>query len=136
MQKKPNDCFPETFEFFEQGLVQPSNKTLKELSYPNTIVVFRLLGEGICIVGFEADFYDSSMAIEMANILASKFASNLSQATGDLITISPPEVVQKTHRRFKNIIASIKEAKTYQFIESGKDRSLWVAYLRYTKGHA
>jgi hypothetical protein len=141
--------FPMRFEFFDLGPVVMSPKPcgLADLSKCPFLVVFRLFGDqnGACAIGFAklpASGDEESMAIEIANILASKFVTNLSDGTGGMIEISPPEVARQGEGRHRYLTANFlcepptalsgrggsgEEHAVKRYDHSG--RKIWLAYL-------
>ncbi len=124
--KKMNDCYPSGFDFFNIGNLKPlpNAKTGNDFGAPELIVMFRVIGltPGNCLIGFSADQgriqkEAESMLIEMANILASKFAMIASEFSKDFIEISPPEVLKRTSSTYNSLIELVDNIKTYEYLE-------------------
>lgn len=134
--------FPRRFEFFNYGSVEVSNRSCdpKDIDLAPFIVIFQLTGDerGLCAVAFEeipATADGESMAIEIANILVSKFATQLAEATSGIIDISPPELLQHTERRRRLLATTLQHAKYYEYVHGQTRLGLRLAYLAVQGGN-
>lgn len=136
-QSRIREAFPEKFDFFHLGRIERTSP-YPALSQPVApfVVVFKVSGDeiGHCIVAFERQPGDAdreSMFVELANIMASKFATQLSDFTNGYVKISPPEVVRPGERRHKGLMTVVGQAVSdrYEFRTAEGRLGLKMTYL-------
>lgn len=93
---------PEGFRFFDVGILKTTNGKSFKKAAPVIIVSFQLTGDesGTCLICFDRAPHDPSMAVEIANILVSKFVSNINDGENSFVELSPPlymETGEKSH---------------------------------------
>lgn len=115
------DAFPERFNFFGFGQVERTAPypALQQPASP-FVVIFKITGDevGHCIVAFDktpSTEERESMAVEIANILSSKFVTQLSDFSNALVQLSPPEVIRTGERRHRSLVAVLKSAVTFRY---------------------
>jgi hypothetical protein len=127
---------PNQFDFFGMGIVRATSRRCPpvEMGSWSTFISFKITGEeqGMCLVAFEDKLLEEdkeSMATEIANILSAKFTTALSEQTGELSMISPPEVLKDGKSSYRYISALLLntseaelKARHYEYISN--DRSL------------
>ena len=138
-----HDAFPRRFQFFHFGSVEQGRAGLdfaRAEEEALLFVAFRMSGddEGLCAVAFANEpaltEEDQSMAVEMANILVSKFATQLSDQNGELIRISPPELLNKENRKDLNLIRVLwnhfrQEENTREYLYADGQKKLRMKLL-------
>lgn len=143
-QVKIRDAFPEMFDFFHLGRIERTAPypALQQPAAP-FVVVFKVTGDeiGHCIVAFDkapqgAD--RESMAIEIANIMASKFVTQLSDLINGYVKITPPTVIRPGEKRHRGLVTVVENAVSdrYEFRTSEGRMGLRMTYLPTRGGNA
>ena len=127
-QFRIKDAFPERFNFFGFGQVERTAPylALQQAASP-FVVIFKITGDevGHCIIAFDktpSSEENESMAVEIANILTSKFVTQLSDFSNALVELSPPEVIRLGERRHRNLVAVVQSAVTYRYEYRSDDK--------------
>ena len=140
------EFFPIRFDFFGLGRLEmaPKRCALPDVLAAPMAVTFQVSGEesGLCIVSFDVCVQGEeaqSMAQELANVLASKFVTQLADSTSADISISPPTLLEAGAGQNRYLAATLKTAdehdgcaRLYQFIGQGLGKEcikLLLAYL-------
>lgn len=124
--------FPAQLDFFGMGLILPKSKSClpaESAGAPFT-VTFQMSGEeaGLCVVAFETvpakDEEGQSMALEIANIVASKFVTKYADASVADLRLSPPAVVPAGSQASRYLKATLEKAelacsRRYEYAGSG-----------------
>lgn len=132
MEQFDDRFFPRDFDFYHLGRVLPLSDPT-DLAYEKDlsgsfVVVFRVVGDelGTCSIVFEKNprtDEEQSLSVELANILASKFVSQLGTTMGEYIELSPPKVYQPDEKAHHRMVTYISHAlrkgiagKYYEFV--------------------
>lgn len=107
--------FPRELEFYGLGKVLAVGHACKpeESAKSPLLVGFQLSGEekGLCLVAFEqhpgALPDQLSMALELANILASKFATRLADANCSELAITPPKTLEPSGPNYRYVVTAL-----------------------------
>lgn len=139
--------FPRGFEFFHLGHIEQLAPKPVTIGEAPLIVTCQLTGDdrGLCVVAFDTVSgapIDESMATEMANILASKFAARLSDQSGELISLLPPELLIKGDGRHRRLLGTIRNAtladakcaRKYEYVRGKSRLPIHFVYLRSQEG--
>jgi len=139
--------FPKGFEFFHLGHVEQKNPKAITIADAPLIVTFQLTGDdrGLCVAAFDTvsgSRLDESMATEMANILASKFATRMSDLTGEFVSLLPPEILTQGDGRHRRLLATIRNAaladgkcaRKYEYVRDKSRVPIHFVYLRSQEG--
>lgn len=140
-QVRIRDAFPERFDFFHLGRIERTAPyPALQIPIAPFVVVFKVTGDeiGHCIVAFDQAPKDSdreSMSIEIANIMASKFVTQLSDLINGFVKIDPPSVFRPGERRHRSLVAVVESAVSdrYEFRTPEGRIGLRMTYLP-TKG--
>jgi hypothetical protein len=109
-------CFPESFPFYSGGNVEPLDaKAPSTADSLSLLVLFRLRGDELsyCTVAFERTPRtedELSELVELANILASKLATQLIDTLGEDVEISAPEVILPNQHRHDQLLKYFRNA--------------------------
>ena len=113
-----SDLMPNGFEFFNLGTVAMTAEIPKvnAIGTAAFVVTFRITGDelGFCALGFErapASPDQTSMLLEMANILVAKFATQMAEVMGGSVDISPPHILSADQKRERLLFVSLIRAK-------------------------
>lgn len=140
------DYFAEKIDFYGMGMATRIGRSClpSECADAPYLIAFRVSGDefGICAVAFEekpTTEDEASLLTELANILASKFVTQLADAWCADIMISPPQAVPETKDRLaQNFVRSVLRAplpplavsSEYRFKpKAGADKIVRLAYL-------
>lgn len=136
IQSSMNRAFPERFEFFHYGQVERAAPHPSPYQASPFVVIFKVTGDevGHCVVAFDTapeNAEQESMVIELANVMASKFVTQLSGLNGLLIGLSPPSVLKNGEKRHRSLLRLVQDAVTYhyEFTEGSGRRGLRMTYL-------
>ncbi|MEW6057689.1 MAG: chemotaxis protein CheC [Bdellovibrionota bacterium] len=143
MEHLKQNLFPNQFDFFHLGRIESirTKWQLKKPPYSPFIVLFRFSGDelGYGLVAFDrtpANIDEESMALEIANILTSKFATQLADAANGSVQISPPEVVRENDQKHRYLMGLLNSSsgteiaqKNYRFVQKNQTLRLAMVYL-------
>lgn len=143
---KINDCFPESFSFFNLGEVSRIKESKIEESKltQTSVVCFSLLDPvwtdvtlGTCSVVYKGETIDDeSLLIELANIAVGKFASAFAKSSGMNVSISPPKTLDSKNSVHKKIIVGLTESvnlarnwQVYEYSQKNTNRLIRFAVV-------
>ncbi|MGE4234467.1 MAG: hypothetical protein AB7F43_14170 [Bacteriovoracia bacterium] len=119
------EFLPKGFDFYGQGLVESIRSDDFGVEQYPFAAAFELVGDetGMCIIAFSAipedfDGPNESMAVEMANILVSKFSYLLSEASGGLTEVSPPKLFREQDTGLAVLLATVNNPRIYRFSDT------------------
>lgn len=100
------DFFPNRFDFFHLGSVEQQKLSFEAANTEDLFIVSFILTGGVqahSAVAFYRSEVDTdelqSMAVEISNILVSKFANEYADRTDEFVRVSPPELLDEDHKR-------------------------------------
>jgi len=136
--------FPEGFDFFNLGKVKPAGAS-GIMEEPKLLISFSLTGEenGTCLVWFEKTPQNESMALELANILASKFVNNLCDDEGLAIEMRPPQIIDRQEKHFEKLSYFTKicadekrRGRSYRYDGTDEKIKICLIYIASQRGTA
>jgi hypothetical protein len=138
LSRKFSDSMPDGFEFYHLGRVESAGDWADELSpsgnelplEDRVAVAYRIQGDaqGALLILFDKGL-DSSLYMEMGNIIASRTATQLNRIEGIDVLVSPPQVLKEAMARSLLAQASPASRRRYLHLHEGRSISVETVIL-------